>query len=107
MRDKLNLTTLKQYVDGEIESLHGKVDSLVNAYPSEEDVSDIRLRSEAVKEATIRSRVIGDYTDPMFVDNVLKIAAFLMGENFSAPVYNFVDQYRVAPQFPEDVDLYH
>lgn len=85
--------------------------SIVEEIVVEEEVSDIRYRAEAVKEATklfkiatsVKSaddsltavRLNGMTTASQLVDEILKVASFLLGEsNSGAPVTNYVDQYH-------------
>lgn len=92
----------------EIDHLHDRVAAVyadlnlveqrLSAAPEQDDLSDLRLRSEAVREATVRVKAIYPadvQINSDLVDEVIKVAAFLLGEpNGNAPVNNYIDQYH-------------
>ncbi len=100
---KLSLKDLQAYVDGAVTALGERVDACcadVNfqqATIEPDDFSDIRFRSEAVKEATLRVKVIfpeGAEVNGDYVDEVLKVASFLVGEPYAnTNVTNYNDNY--------------
>lgn len=100
---KLSLKDLQAYVDGAVTALGERVDTccadvnLQQATIEPDDFSDIRFRSEAVKEATLRVKVIfpeGAEVNGDYVDEVLKVASFLVGEPYAnTNVTNYNDNY--------------
>jgi hypothetical protein len=100
---KPTLTDLQAYVDGirdqltaDVSTLSGDVATLKAVEPQSDSFEDIRYRSEAVKEATVRLNVIaGPFQElSSYVDEVLKVAGFLLGENSTAPVTIYNDHYH-------------
>jgi len=65
--------------------------------PNADDYSDINLRVHAVKEATVRVRVIMPYETPLFVDEVLRVAAFLLGEQIAGETNIYNEHYHIDP----------
>ena len=118
MTRKPTIADLQAYVDGEISSLDSRLqeveDSLRAAQtpgPGSDDSSDddILYRSKAIREATVRLNVIAGPFQELgpYVDEVLKIAGFILGENNTAPVTIYNDHYHYdTPEFvvtPENV----
>ena len=111
---KPTLTDLQAYVDGLTSSLDGRLQEVEGTLRAAmtpgpgvepDNFEDIRYRAEAVKEATLRTKVIFDKAkiieagaiyevSPAFVDEVLKIAGFLLSENSTAPVTIYNDHYH-------------
>lgn len=127
MSTKRTVESLSNTLDAFIAEVNDRFaqvhDGLARALENDDVISDreiMALRVEAVKEATIRLRVIGDSVSfgddaPAYVDEVLKVASFLLAEQATAAVVNnYNDHYHydvtAAPAFsfdmtgPEDAD---
>ena len=89
MKDQI-ITTYMDETNTRLDAIDERLAGL-----DEEEFDDLAYRAEAVKLATLRVAVIIDRETPGFVDDVLKVASFLLNEAApTANVVNYVDQYH-------------